>query len=187
MISDTKLLFTCSADNCNAKIRKGSQGDRCRLHSICSQDDCSSVPYAKGLCYNHYQKAYRGPTKSKTRLRCAADGCERDPWRGRRKLEDGKDWEVRFMYGDKQYCSIHRPQNVMPKEVFPKEYVEQWNIVKKYLKSLQSGISKPLLGYDANEKTPLWQKWHTSHASVTLVTQSDTASDSEQAKNVVKL
>jgi predicted HAD superfamily Cof-like phosphohydrolase len=41
-----------------------------------------------------------------------------------RKREDGKDWEVRFDYDGKQYCSIHRPQGAMPKELFIKEWQE---------------------------------------------------------------
>ena len=115
--------MNCQIEGCAAKTRKDNAF--CRLHSKCSYTDCDLVVYATGVCYNHYQKQYRGPTKKDSKLRCSADGCKRDPWRGRRKLEDGKEWEVRFVYdADKQYCSVHRPKGVMPTETFPKEWQE---------------------------------------------------------------
>lgn len=113
-------MIKCSNEDCIAKARKDSS--KCRLHTKCIDDGCESTIYAKGWCYNHYQTQYRGTTNSKPR--CMADGCKRDPWRGKRQLDDGKMYEVRHIYDDKQYCAQHRPQGVMPKELFLKEWIE---------------------------------------------------------------
>ena len=116
--------FYCQAENCVTRIKKDDIW--CKAHFRCSFTGCTAtVKYAKGLCAVHYQQTKYVKVPRQVLNRCMAEHCKQTQWRGRRKLEDSKEWEVRFVYDDdKQYCSVHRPKNVMPTEVFPKEWQE---------------------------------------------------------------